>query len=79
MSLDERLDRIVARSQELEHLLASGLTGDAFTEASREYGETEEVVRQIVVCGKRNSKSGMPKPCWATRKCGSWLRESCWI
>ncbi|MCH4023131.1 MAG: peptide chain release factor 1 [Acetobacter sp.] len=49
MSLDERLDRIVARSQELEHLLASGLTGDAFTEASREYGETEEVVRQIVV------------------------------
>ncbi|MDG6093760.1 peptide chain release factor 1 [Acetobacter sp. AN02] len=47
MSLHERLDRIVARSEELEALLSSGITGDDFIRASREYAETEEIVRKI--------------------------------
>ncbi|GBQ30789.1 peptide chain release factor 1 [Acetobacter fabarum] len=47
MNLDERLDRIASRALELEALLASGLSGDAFTQASREYAEIEPVVSCI--------------------------------
>lgn len=47
MTLDERLDRIVGRALELEALLASGVSGEAFTQASREYGEIEPVVSRI--------------------------------
>ncbi|BBC78549.1 peptide chain release factor 1 [Acetobacter orientalis] len=47
MTLDERLDRIVSRSLELEALLASGISGEAFTQASREYAEIEPVVAHI--------------------------------
>lgn len=47
MTLDERLDRIVSRSLELESLLASGISGEAFTQASREYAEIEPVVAHI--------------------------------
>jgi peptide chain release factor 1 len=46
-ALDERLDRIVSRALELEALLAGGLGGEAFTQASREYAELEGVVSQI--------------------------------
>lgn len=46
-ALDERLDRIVSRALELEALLAGGLGGEAFTQASREYAELENVVSQI--------------------------------
>jgi peptide chain release factor 1 len=46
-ALDERLDRIVSRALELEALLAGGLGGEAFTQASREYAELEGVVAQI--------------------------------
>ncbi|KXV74049.1 peptide chain release factor 1 [Acetobacter malorum] len=47
MTLDERLDKIVGRALELEALLASGVSGEAFTQASREYGEIEPVVSRI--------------------------------
>lgn len=47
MNLDERLDRIASRALELEAHLASGLSGDAFTQASREYAELEPVVARI--------------------------------
>nr|WP_298796473.1 peptide chain release factor 1 [uncultured Acetobacter sp.] len=47
MTLDDRLDRIVGRALELEALLASGVSGEAFTQASREYGEIEPVVSRI--------------------------------
>jgi peptide chain release factor 1 len=46
-ALDERLDRIVSRALELEALLAGGLGGEAFTQASREYAELENVVSKI--------------------------------
>ena len=47
MTLDERLDKIVSRALELEALLAGGLGGDAFIQASREYAELEAVVARI--------------------------------
>ncbi|MFT8720800.1 peptide chain release factor 1 [Acetobacter sp.] len=47
MNLDDQLDRIVARSEELEALLASGVTGEEFTSASREYAELEFLVSRI--------------------------------
>ena len=47
MTLDERLDKIVSRALELEALLAGGLGGDAFSQASREYAELEAVVARI--------------------------------
>ena len=45
--LDERLDRIVMRADELTHDLASGLAGEAFNRASRELAELEPVVARI--------------------------------
>ncbi|MBV1837687.1 peptide chain release factor 1 [Acetobacter estunensis] len=47
MSLDARLDQIVARCEELEARLASGITGEEFTAASREYAELEPLVAHI--------------------------------
>ncbi len=45
--IEDRLDRIVARADELTHELASGLAGDGFNRASRELAELEPVVARI--------------------------------
>ncbi len=45
--LDERLDRIVMRAEELQHDLSSGLAGETFNRASREYAELEPIVARI--------------------------------
>ncbi len=45
--LDDRLDRIVARADELTHELSSGLAGEGFNRASRELAELEPVVARI--------------------------------
>ncbi|MBB2204333.1 peptide chain release factor 1 [Gluconacetobacter takamatsuzukensis] len=47
MGLDDRLDRIVGRSEELQDMLAQGLVGEAFSKASREYAELEPIVSRI--------------------------------
>ncbi|QDH17923.1 peptide chain release factor 1 [Swingsia samuiensis] len=48
MVFDERLERIVARSEELQAIMASGeIAGDEFTRLSREYAELEPVVASI--------------------------------
>jgi peptide chain release factor 1 len=47
MSLSLKLDRIVARAEELNHLLNEGLSGDAFTKASRELSEIEPIVTRV--------------------------------
>jgi peptide chain release factor 1 len=47
MNLAEKLDRIVARSEELNALLSEGLSGEAFTRASKEFSELEPVVARI--------------------------------
>ncbi|MBB2168640.1 peptide chain release factor 1 [Gluconacetobacter aggeris] len=47
MSLDDRLDRIVGRAEELQDMLAQGLVGEAFSKASREYAELEPIVSRI--------------------------------
>ncbi|WP_323991099.1 peptide chain release factor 1 [Nguyenibacter sp. L1] len=51
MELDDRLDRIAARSEELQAMLsqglAQGLDGEAFSKASREYAELEPIVARI--------------------------------
>jgi len=47
MSLALKLDRIVARAEELRHLLNEGISGDAFTKASRELSEIEPVVARV--------------------------------
>ena len=44
MSLDAKLDRIVARADELRAMLSEGATGEAFVKASRELSELEPVV-----------------------------------
>ncbi len=44
---DERLVHIVMRAEELQHDLSSGLGGDAFNRASREYAELEPIVARI--------------------------------
>lgn len=46
MALDERLDRVVARHDELQAILAEG-SGENFTAASREYAELAPVVAAI--------------------------------
>jgi peptide chain release factor 1 len=47
MSFSDRLDRIAARAEELQALLGSGLSGDAYVRASREFSELEPVVARI--------------------------------
>jgi peptide chain release factor 1 len=47
MSFDLKLDRIVARADELRAELAGGLTGEAFSRASRELADLEPVVARI--------------------------------
>jgi peptide chain release factor 1 len=47
MTLDPKLDRIVARAEELRALLAEGATGEAYTKASRELAELEPVVERV--------------------------------
>lgn len=47
MSLDARLDQILARTEELEALLASGISGEEFTSVSQEYARLEPVVVQV--------------------------------
>ena len=47
MSLSLKLDRIVARAEELRHLLNEGINGDAFTKASKELSEIEPVVARV--------------------------------
>ncbi len=44
---EERLSRIVARADELSHELSSGLSGEAFNQASRELAELDPVVARI--------------------------------
>ena len=49
MSLDERLDQIVSRHQELSNLMSSGDGGDAdeFVRMSREFAELDPIVAAI--------------------------------
>jgi peptide chain release factor 1 len=47
MSLAAKLDRIVARAEELRALLGEGIGGDAYVKASRELSELEPVVAGI--------------------------------
>ena len=47
MSLALKLDRIVARAEELRHLLNEGVNGEAFTKASKELSEIEPVVARV--------------------------------
>ncbi len=47
MNFEHRLDRIVARSDELRDQLSSGLAGEAFNRASREFADLGAVVARI--------------------------------
>ncbi len=47
MSLALKLDRIVARADELRALLSEGVTGEAFVAAARELSEIEPVVARV--------------------------------
>ena len=46
-SLNDRLDKIVARSEELQHLLSTDIGGDEFAEISREYAELSPIVELV--------------------------------
>lgn len=49
MALDDRLERIVARSDELQAMMSSGdMQGEDFVRASREFAELEPVVSSIL-------------------------------
>ncbi|MBV9250635.1 MAG: peptide chain release factor 1, partial [Acetobacteraceae bacterium] len=47
MTLAAKFDRIVARADELQAMLAEGITGDAYVKASRELSDIEPVVARI--------------------------------
>jgi len=52
MSFQENLNKILLKQQELSDRLASGITGDEFVKASKEYSELEPVVEKIVEYNK---------------------------
>ncbi len=47
MNLTTKLDRIVARAEELRAMLGEGIGGDAYVKASRELAEIEPVVARV--------------------------------
>jgi len=47
LNLDEKLDRIVARAEELRALLSDAISGEDFVRASRELSDIEPVVARI--------------------------------
>jgi peptide chain release factor 1 len=47
LNLDEKLDRIVARAEELRALLSDAISGEDFVRASRELSDIEPVVSRI--------------------------------
>ena len=47
MNLDEKLDRIVGRAEELRAMLSDPISGDAFSRASKELSELEPIVARI--------------------------------
>jgi peptide chain release factor 1 len=47
MDLAQKFDRIVSRAEELRAVLSEGLSGEAFTRASKELSELEPVVARI--------------------------------
>jgi peptide chain release factor 1 len=47
MNLALKLDRIAARADELRAMLSEGLSGEAFTKASKEFSELEPIVERI--------------------------------
>jgi len=47
MSLDYRLDRIVARADELRAMMSEDLGGEAFVKASKELADIEPVVVRV--------------------------------
>ena len=47
MSLADKLDRIVARAEELRAMLSEGITGEQFVKASRELAEIEPLVERV--------------------------------
>ncbi|MGC8525799.1 peptide chain release factor 1 [Acidiphilium sp.] len=49
MTLEQKLDRIVLRAEELRAILAAGVDGERFVAASRELAEIEPVEQQILL------------------------------
>ena len=49
MTLEQKLDRIVLRAEELRAMLAAGVDGERFVVASRELAEIEPVEQQILL------------------------------
>lgn len=47
MRFEDRLDRIVARADELQAMLSGALSGDAFSKASREFAELGPLVERV--------------------------------
>ena len=47
MRFEDRLDRIVGRSEELQEMLSGTLSGEAFTRASREFAELTPLVERV--------------------------------
>jgi peptide chain release factor 1 len=47
MSFDQKLDRILARAEELRFMLSGALNGDAFVKASKELSELEPIETRI--------------------------------
>lgn len=47
VSFNDRLDKIVARSEELQHILSTEISGDEFMEASREYADLNTIVELV--------------------------------
>ena len=52
MSFQGNLDKILKKHQDLSTSLASGITGDKFVKASKEYSELEPIVEQIIEYNK---------------------------
>jgi len=55
MSFQENLDKILIKQQDLSDRLSSGITGEEFVKASKEYAELDPIVEKIIEYNKLNS------------------------
>ena len=55
MSFQENLDKILIKQQDLSDKLSSGITGEEFVKASKEYAELDPIVEKIIEYNKLNS------------------------
>ena len=67
-NIDQKLDRILSRAEELRFMLSGTLSGDAFVKASKELAEVEPIEARIAYLRAAELARKEARRCWPTRR-----------